>query len=458
MKWKFWKKEEPKTKKVDKDIAPVEEKNFSLNDGVNLLESPYTTDEDFLSLPECHTWTYSCITALSSSVSSVPIKVVKRTDEGTWELLNRKNDTVALLEDINNYQFQQEFIELVAQRLATAGKCFVEVTRSKGKAVALDIISYSDVKLYINPKTGEISFFEFSFNDGSKSKLPANDVLYFKLPHPSNVYDGLSPISASREGVLADFYAQKYNKAFFKNGATLRGSLQTEKGLSNRAWSRLADMWRVVYGGVDNSHKVMVLEEGLKYSAITVSPKDMEFIEQRKFSREELLAVFRVYPVVLGLLEGASYANAKVQLQLFYEQTVSFYLTKIASVLSNFIRNEMIDPSVRVVFDLTQVPALTSNMSEIIEWGGRATTTGIMTINEIRDIIGRSPVAWGDIWHGNSAMVPLADSAGVIPRPELGDTTVGGQATEPKSLVYDRIKWDGTKSVSGYLIKERWRS
>jgi len=272
-----------------------------------LLEGGDISDLTTRQLTQSHSWVYSCINAISSSASRVPLKVIKR-ENNSWVILERDNPYVQLLEDINGFQYQQEFIEGIIQRLCSKGVCFVEISRGKNKKpVALYIIDIdpANVEFTLN-KTGDIISYTFSLSSGNKVTMKASDILYFRLPHPYDVYKGLSPLQALEQGILADYYAQRYNKAFFKNGATLRGTLSTTKGLSNRAWIRLQDIWKSLYSGIENQHKVLILEEGLTYTPITVSPKDMDFVSLRKFSREEILAGYRVYPVVLGITEQVS--------------------------------------------------------------------------------------------------------------------------------------------------------
>jgi HK97 family phage portal protein len=341
--------------------------------------------------------------------------LVQQKVKGGWKQVTRKDAwEVAALEDVNTYQSQQDLLEATTGYLALQGKAFWEISRnSKGKMTKI----FTMHPMYTRVRQGGefISDVIFQLPGDKPTVFSPKDTVFYKFFHPSNDFDGLSPLSAAREGVIADFYAQRYNKAFFKNGAVTRGALETEKGLSARAYKRLTDSFLSAYTGVDNQHKVAILEEGLKYKQVSLSPKDMEFINLRKYSREELMAVFGVYPVVLGLLEQASYANAYSQTRLFYDNTVSIYLTKIAGTLSYTLQQEMKNPDIRIYFDLTQVPALRPVWGDVMDWATPAVNSGIMLINEVRQILGLKPVPWGNTWYANSAMIPMADEHGIIP-------------------------------------------
>jgi len=398
------------------------------------IGSPTSADVDFTTLPTSHSWVYACVRAISHAVAGVPLKVQKKSPKGKdgWIDLGRNIWEVAALEDVNSYQTQSDLLEETANFLALQGKHYWEISRnSKGKLTKIFPMHPN----YVTPIPGGefVSGYRFKLPGDKPIMFDQEDTIFFKFFHPSNDYSGLSPLMAAREGVLADFYSQRYNKAFFKNGAVTRGALESDRGISDRALRRLRKQFMRTYTGVDNQHKVAILEEGLKYKNISMTPKDMEFVNLRKFSREEILAVFGVYPVVLGLLEGSSYANAYTQTRLYYENTVSLYLNKISSMLTKIMRRELSDPSVRVFFDLSQVPALRPALGDLMQWATPAVNAGILLINEVREVIGRKPVSWGSTWFNNSAMIPIADESGILPSP------IDGGKTPPKREHIERL-------------------
>lgn len=372
----------------------------------------YYTEEDFSSVQLRHSWVLACVRAIATSVSTVPLMVQRKKKDG-WDRVGRDKWEVAALEDVNGYQSQQDILEATASFLALQGEYYWEKTRNKaGRMTKLYGMHPNYVK--VKPGGEYISEFIFELSGEKPVMFESKDVIYFRFFNPVNDYKGLSPLSAAREGIITDFYAQQYNKAFFRNNATPRGVLETDKGLSNRALKRLKDLWNSIQGGAANAHKTAVLEEGLKYKALSISPKDMEFLKLREFNREEIMAVFGVYPVVIGLMAGSTFANSQSQMQLFYQHTIALYLTKLQSQLTYHMQREMKDPDIRVIFDLTQVPALRPSIKEVLAWGVPAVNSGVMVINEVRNIIGLKPVIWGNTWYANSAMIPMADENGPI--------------------------------------------
>ena len=390
---------------------------------------------DHAQLLEYHSWVLACVRAISHAVSTTPLVAQTQSGKGTWERLPRSIPLVRALEDVNEYQSQQDLLEATSSFMALQGKAYWELARDgKGQIARI----YTMHPSYVTPQPGKNG----EYVRGYKYQSPLTgiryfdpkDVMFFRFFHPHNDYDGLSPLQAVREGILTDFSAQQYNKRFFQNDATPRGVLETDRSLSKRAVERLRGLWQSLYGGTGNAHRTAILEEGLKYKMVSITPRDMEFLRLRKFTREEIMAVFGVYPVVLGLMEGATYANASAQKQLFYEHTVGLYLRKIEDQLTFLLQQEQQDPRARVRFDISQVAALRPAVSEVVEWGTKAVGAGILTINDVRALISYKPVPWGDTWWGNQAMVPLADGSGTINLPANSDPAL------PKGSVFQELK------------------
>ena len=120
---------------------------------------------------------------------------------------------------------------------------------------------------------------------------------------------------------------------------------------------RLNAKWIGKYGGYQKAFKTPVLEEGLKYKGITSTHQDMEFIQQRKITREEILAAYGVPPAIVGLFEYANYANSREQKKLFWEDTMLPKLIKMQEYVSVFLLPQY-GPRLVGEFDLTTIQAL----------------------------------------------------------------------------------------------------
>ena len=132
---------------------------------------------------------------------------------------------------------------------------------------------------------------------------------------------GQGSVTAAKLALTQDFYAQQWNKYFFQNSARPDAVLESDSVLESGARQRVRESWKGMFGQSGRG-KTAILEGGLKYKEINRSQKDMDFIELRKFNREEILAAFGVPPVIVGVYEYANYANSKEQTQIFWKQTL----------------------------------------------------------------------------------------------------------------------------------------
>ena len=91
----------------------------------------------------------------------------------------------------------------------------------------------------------------------------------------------------------------------------MSGVLETDKDISQENSDKITKKWEQKYRGVDNAHKVGVLSGGLKYKPINPSQKEMDFVESRKFNRDEILGFFKVPKSIIGLGEGDNALNVR---------------------------------------------------------------------------------------------------------------------------------------------------
>ncbi len=237
----------------------------------------------------------------------------------------------------------------------------------------------------------------YLFSVGEKSVGYGRDeMIHVKYFNPLSEWWGMSPLAAVRQGLLADFYAVMYNQRFFKQGARPSGVLTTESELDDAGMRRLRAEFDQAYSGAERSHRVILLEKGLNWQSISLPQKDMEFIEQRRLSREEILAVFKVPPIEVGILEYANYANSETQDKIFWTKGVIPRLKKIEECVNTFLAPRF-GGGIFGEFDLSDVEALRDNELEKSDIAGRLVGSGIWTANEARKRLwNMSPVEWGD--------------------------------------------------------------
>lgn len=166
-------------------------------------------------------------------------------------------------------------------------------------------------------------------SDGLKKSgtvnLKPKDVLHI----PGLGFDGLvgySPIAMAKNAIGLSIATEECGAKFFANGAAPSGVLEYPGVLKNP--ERVRENWNAVYGGSGNNGKVAVLEEGMKYTPISVSPNEAQFLETRKFQIDEIARIFRIPPHMIGDLEKSSFSNIEQQSLEFVKYTLEPWLIR----------------------------------------------------------------------------------------------------------------------------------
>jgi HK97 family phage portal protein len=279
-----------------------------------------------------------------------------------------------------------ELIHIVLTYLELCGNSYVEKLYPEGKPKRPENI----IRLWpkIDPRCiwvipGEKELISgFVYKSGGKTVVFSRDemmqIAYF---HPENPYYGLAPTEVLRTALIADIRAIDWNRIFFENDATPGLVLSTDQHLTPQQAEAVREHWRDRYQGVQKSHRIAVLSNGLKIQTISPTHTDMDFLNLRGWNREEILAVYGVPPIVVGLYKDANRAAAATMRRLFYEQTVIPRLGKLEATLTA----ELIPSGepVKLFFDLGAIEALHEQIDEKANTGKILLSQG-WSLNELR--------------------------------------------------------------------------
>jgi len=339
---------------------------------------------DYLETYEKAIWTYAAVFRIATAGAKVPFKIYKKR-------VTKKSRRVEVTDKLVNYVLETPNPFTTRFNLWEATLAFAELTGnsywelvSEGKKPPEEIYVLRPDHMEINPAKKElIESYTYEIN-GRKIRLLPEDVLHFKYFSSKSELYGTSANTAAEKSIVLDLYSLDFNARFFKAGARIMGVLETDRHLSDKAVKRLNRKWIGKYGGYQKAFKTPVLEEGLKYKGITSSHQDMEFIAQRKISREEILAAYGVPPAIVGLFEYANYANSREQKKLFWEDTMLPKLIKMQEYVSVFLLPRY-GPHLIGEFDLTTIQALQESEEAKQKISCGLTDSGVMTANEVRD-------------------------------------------------------------------------
>jgi HK97 family phage portal protein len=268
-----------------------------------------------------HVWVYACINAIAQSISSVPLlfKTGSRKDPQVVD----SHPLIDLFEAPNPMMSGSQLLEATLVYLGLTGEAFYILDRRSEREIPREmwVVHPSRFQEVVDDKTGLISGWIYR-KSTRQIPLQPYEVIFFRYFNPYNDYRGLSPLQAARAGVEQDYWAGRYNLAFFQNSAQPGGVLETSGNLTDEEYQRILAQWQDRHAGASKAHAIALLEGGLTYKQTGLSQKDMDFLEQRKWNREEIMAAFKVPKTELGLYEDVNYASSKTQRKLFWETTL----------------------------------------------------------------------------------------------------------------------------------------
>lgn len=300
-------------------------------------------------------WVYAAVFAIATNAAIVPWNIWDG-KPGDSKKLEDDAAPVLLLENPNDDMAWFDLLEATLTYLELAGDEYWEIGRAPTGGLPRKLFTTRPNRIKIHPeKEGRVvEFYRFRVTPFAKSfnDFDPKDIIHYLYFNPNDDWYGLSPLGAAAQAAVSERYTVEYNQNFFKNDATPAGTLETDQPMVIDQASDIATKWRKNMGGVHNSHRVPVLPFGLKFHPIGISPRDMMFLNQRRYNREEILGVFGVPPVKVGLLEFAKYDTYQLQEAAFYRDTIQPKLMKIAGKITKFLRREY-DKKLTFEFDLT---------------------------------------------------------------------------------------------------------
>ena len=205
-------------------------------------------------------------------------------------------------------------------------------------------------------------------------------VIQFKFFNPKNPYRGLSPMNAVASGIELDMMANRHERSVMKNAGNPSGFI-AEKGerpafMDDKERQAFKTQIEEMYGGVENAGKIGILPFGLEWVRTALSPDDMQFADRRKWTREEILAVYHVPKSIVSVTEDLNYATQQSQDFNFWDKC----LIPIARLCEDTIDGTLLYPltdDTFAAFDLTAIEGLRTGLAEKINSVDRLTGANI---------------------------------------------------------------------------------
>jgi HK97 family phage portal protein len=358
---------------------------------------------------------YSCVRILAETVAGLPLHVYKYNDSGGKEKY-LQHPLYKLLHDEPNPEMTSfSFRETLMTHLLLWGNAYAQIIRNaRGEIIALYPLMPNKMTVD-RDKNGRL-FYLYQRNTEDAPTLGKDNMVYLDpsdvLHIPGLGFDGLvgySPIAMAKNAVGLSMATEEYGAKFFANGATPGGVLEHPGTIKDP--QKIKESWNMAYQGSANSHRVAVLEEGMKYQQIGVPPEQAQFLETRKFQINEIARIFRIPPHMLADLEKSSFSNIEQQSLEFVKYTLDPWVVRWEQTMCRSLLRESEKPTVFIKFNVDGL--LRGDYASRMNGYATARQNGWMSTNDIRELenLDKIPAELGgDLYLINGAMTKLQDA------------------------------------------------
>ena len=374
---------------------------------------------------------YACVRILAEAVASLPLHVYEYQDDGGKKLVHDHPLYYLLHDEPNPEMTSFVFRETLMSHLLIWGNAYAQIIRD-GAGRVLGLYPLLPDKMEVQRDDRGNIYYVYSrnsdenpmFKEYGNIKLKAEDELHI----PGLGFDGLigySPIAMAKNAVGMTLACEEYGASFFANGANPGGVLEHPGVLKDP--SKVRESWNSVYRGVNNAHKIAVLEEGMKYQQIGIPPEEAQFLETRKFQINEIARLYRIPPHMVGDLDKSSFSNIEQQSLEFVKYTLDPWVIRWEQSLQ---RSLLLPGEKGKYFIKLNVDGLLrGDYQSRMNGYAVGRQNGWFSANDIREMENMNPIPdeeGGNLYLVNGAMTKLADAGA------FAGADNGGQKEEEK--------------------------
>ncbi len=399
------------------------------------------------------TTVYACIKVLSESIASLPLILYERDGESRQRAGDHPLYDI-LHNSPNSHMTSFTFREMLQAHILSYGAAYCEIQRTAGGQVAALwplLPDRTTPKIVNNRKV-----FETRIGDEQKI-LPAEKVLHI----PGLGFDGInaySPIQMAMEAIGLGLAAEEFGNRFFSQGMNIGGIVEHPGQLSPEGATRLKKSVDEKYGGLGKSHHVMLLEEGMQFKHINITPNEAQFLESRKFQIEEIARIYRVPLHLLQELSRSTFSNIEHQSLDFVVHTLRPWLVRWEQA----IQTQLLTPGERKKYfaEFLVDGLLRGDNKSRFEAYAIGKNNGWLSANDIRKLENMNPIPEAE--GGDLYLVPLnmAPASFVMTEPSEPKSEPSDEPKEPVSTnraTPQRLQAEKRSVTGRNRIVEAWK-
>lgn len=388
---------------LDAAIKGVPQADRPLQRSSSLIGMPVTPpmkEEEYLNAYQG--WVFSCVRVIAEETADIKLQLMRRIDQTQFESVDQ-HPVLDLLYKVNPIYTSYLLWEATQSYIELTGNAFWLLIGNVKQPREIWLLrpDWMSIK---DSKSQLIDGFLYGLpGDGKKMFFPFENVVHFKDFNPKSIYRGMGTVKASAKSIDEDEFQRDYSRQFFSNSALPGGAIKTEQNLTDEQYERIREDWYKVHRGTKKAWQVAILEAGLEWQDIGASRKDMDFIEGRRLTRDEVMAMFRV-PKPLLTFDDVNRAAAKEARAILLENVITHKMQRITAFLNEFLLPRYGDDSLFFTFE---DPVPNDEMTKLNYYKAALGGAPWLTPNEVREEEEREPVEGGDQLFAPFGLAPI---------------------------------------------------
>ena len=387
---------------------------------MNYVSSTHYRKDDFQSYSkegyQENAIVFRCVNEIANGAAAIPFKAY----QGDIEL--EQHPILSLLARPNPLMAGVEYFQALYSYLLLSGNSYAIRTDISGMPRELHLLRPDRMKVRPS-KTSIPEGYDYMLNGRVVKSYDADpltgmsEVKHLKMFHPLDDYYGMSPLGAAAIDIDNHNAINKHNISLLNNGARPSGAIvfkpMNDRGvpmqLSDAQRKQLSDDVDAKFSGPTNAGRPLLLEGDFDWREMGLSPKDMDFLQQKHMAAKDIALCFGVPSQLIGIPDSQTYANVQEARLALYEETIIPLAMRVCSDLNEWLAPAFGD-DISIKYDYEQIPAMTERRRRVYENVVAAVREGIISRNEARERLGLEPITGGDDVYIAANLFPLGSA------------------------------------------------
>lgn len=335
---------------------------------------------------------YACVSKIADTIASLEPHIVEY-EGNSHSSRKMRHDHQAynmIAKEPNPMMGSYEFWQMIISDALLYGVGLAIIDRERAEMYYLPA---SRATMTTNKDTGD----RFYTYENAPKPVPHTEILEIRA------FRGVNPTQQQLQNMSTAKAVQDFGSKFFENGGMMGGILSTKEHLSVEQMQEAKDMWQREYAGITNAHKMAILGGGFQYQPLTVPLEQLQFLEMRKYTTEEIARIYGIPPAMIGMEGNTAYSNYEQQVLQFQQGCILPWVRRIELEIERKLLGT--DTKYGCFFDVATL--LRADTESRAKYYHSLLQDGVLSINEVREKEGLGPVEGGDAHHLQVNMIPL---------------------------------------------------